>query len=70
MDRALRNALEMLDVDLPLAVRLVSTNPAQLLGLGQSKGRLDPSFDADLVLLDQQLEVRQTWVAGRSCFKK
>jgi N-acetylglucosamine-6-phosphate deacetylase len=64
MDQAVRNAIQWLGVDLPAAVRMASTNPARVAGFGNRKGRILPGYDADLVLLDDQLRVKQTWVAG------
>ena len=64
MDRAVRNAVEMLGVDLPQAVRMASANPARVLGLDDEKGQIEEGFDADLVLLDETLRVVQTWVRG------
>ena len=68
LDRAVRNAIDMLPVDVPQAVRMASTNPAQVLGLDDRKGKIQPGYDADMVLLDDQLRVVQTWIGGRSCY--
>lgn len=68
MDRVVRNAVQMLGVELPQAVRMVSANPARVLGLEHRKGQIAEGFDADLVLLDKDLEVQQTWVAGKRVF--
>jgi N-acetylglucosamine-6-phosphate deacetylase len=68
MDQALRNAMKMLKIDLGDALAMVSENPARVLGLAGSKGSISAGFDADLVLLDENLRVKQTWVAGRSVF--
>lgn len=70
LDRAVRNAFRWLGSDLPLAVRMASANPAAVLGLESAKGRLAPGFDADLVLLSNDLEVEQTWVGGHSVYRK
>jgi N-acetylglucosamine-6-phosphate deacetylase len=69
MDQAVRNAVKLLGVDLVTAVLMASTNPARIAGYGTSKGRIEPGYDADLVLLDQDLQVRETWVKGVSVFR-
>jgi N-acetylglucosamine-6-phosphate deacetylase len=51
-DQHFRNALEFLDVDLPAAFRLASTNPARVAGVAARKGTLEAGKDADLVALD------------------
>ena len=70
MDMAMRNAIKMLDVDLPLAVRMASANPAKVLRLDHKKGQIKKGFDADLVMLDKALQVQQTWVSGKSVYRK
>lgn len=69
MDQAVRNAIKLLNTDLPPAIRMAGTNPARIVGFDGCKGRIEPGYDADLVLFDQQLSVRQTWVRGKSCYK-
>lgn len=63
LDRALRN---MVGLGLPLAsaLRMVTANPARQLGLGARKGVLAPGADADMVLLDDQLEVAGVMTRG------
>ncbi len=55
--------------DLAGALRAASETPARVLGLSTSKGRLEPGYDADLVLLDDQLKVLETIVAGRTVYR-
>jgi N-acetylglucosamine-6-phosphate deacetylase len=69
MDRAVRNAIDMLDVNLPQAIRMASANPARVLGLADHKGQIEAGFDADLVVLNQSLQVTQTWIAGRCIYE-
>lgn len=64
MDQALRNAMNWLDISLPEAIRMVSANPAKVIGADNRKGKLQVGYDADLVILDQQLNVVQTWIGG------
>ncbi len=70
MDLAVRNAIKLVGVDLPLAVRMASANPAQVLRMEQTKGQIKTGFDADFLLLDKELQVRQTWVSGQSVFQR
>ena len=70
LDRAVRNATKMLDVDLPLAIRMASTNPATVLGLSDRKGKIQEGYDADFVIMDKSLNVRQTWIDGNCVYKK
>jgi len=56
LDRALRNIVA-LGVPMQEAVKMLTWNPARLLGLEKRKGVLAPGADADLVLLDPNLNV-------------
>jgi len=55
---------------LPLeqALGLVSGNVARVLGLHHRKGRLAAGYDADLALLDGELQPVQTFVGGRCLY--
>lgn len=53
-----------LGLGLEEAVALASAAPARLLGLGDRKGALRPGADADVVLLDDRLRVKATFVEG------
>jgi len=65
MATAVRNAVGLLGLGLADASRMASGNPAQFLGLGDVVGRIAPGLRADLVLLDEDLSVRRTWIGGR-----
>jgi len=64
MASAVRNSVQWLGVSLDEAARMASLYPAQCLGLDDRYGRIAPGYQADLVLLDDALQVRQTWIAG------
>lgn len=66
MAGAVRNAVRLLGVDLAEASRMASRYPAEFLGLGDQVGRIAPGLRADLVLLDDTLQVRETWIGGTS----
>lgn len=64
MDQAVRNAQKFLGLPLHEAVTLVSSNPAHVLHLEESKGKLLPGFDADILIIDENVNVHQAWVRG------
>ena len=63
LDRALRNMVA-LGVPLASALRMVTANPARQIGLGARKGVLAPGADADLVFLDDKLQVAGVMTRG------
>ncbi len=64
MAGAVRNTVQLLGLPLDEAVRMASTYPADFLGLGASHGRIAAGYHADLVLLDDDYRVRQSWIGG------
>jgi N-acetylglucosamine-6-phosphate deacetylase len=65
MATTVRNAVELLGVELPEAARMASRYPAEFLGLGGELGRIAPGYRANLVLVDDDVDVRETWIEGR-----
>ena len=63
LDRALRNVVA-LGTSPGDALRMVTVNPATLLGIEFKKGVLRTGADADIVLLDESLQVKNVWVRG------
>jgi N-acetylglucosamine-6-phosphate deacetylase len=63
LDRALRNIVA-LGISLPDAVRMLTLNPATLLGLEFKKGSLRVGADADILLLDENLHLAGVWARG------
>ena len=63
LDRALRNIVA-LGIPLADAVRMLTLNPAALLGIEFKKGALRTGADADIVLLDEGLQLTNVWVRG------
>jgi N-acetylglucosamine-6-phosphate deacetylase len=64
MAACVRNAVSLLGLPLPEAVRMASLYPAEFLGLGHELGRIEPGYRASLVLADENLEVLETWIDG------
>jgi N-acetylglucosamine-6-phosphate deacetylase len=64
MAAAVRNAMEMMGLDLATAVNMASRNPATFLGLQDEVGMIRPDQRASFVLVDEALAVRETWIDG------
>ena len=67
MDRAFRLLVENVGVALPQAAALCSATAARELGL-RDRGVLETGATADLVVLDSQLSVVETYVAGQRVY--
>jgi len=68
MDQAVRNAVKLGGVALQAAVKMASLTPAQAMGIDHYKGSITPGRDADFVVLDDRLELKQVWCMGRKCW--
>ena len=66
MASCVRNAVSLLGVSLPEAVRMASLYPAEFLGLSHELGRIAPGYRANLVLADDKLNVLETWIEGKT----
>ena len=65
---ALRNIVRLFGKDLATASRLCSGTPARLMGL--NKGEIAAGRDADLIILDESLELLYTIVAGAIAWRR
>ena len=64
MDRAVSNVTKFSDWTLRAAVRAATLNPAQAVGMADSRGTLKPGASADFTVLSSGGEVLKTIVAG------
>ncbi|SDM36171.1 N-acetylglucosamine-6-phosphate deacetylase [Daejeonella rubra] len=69
-DRLVRTMINMADVPLLEAVKMASQTPANILGLGSTKGSLITGKDADIVIFDGNINVSTTIVQGRVIYNK
>lgn len=65
---ALKNIIENTDLNFSEAANMLSQNPANLLGLGERKGSISIGKDADLVILDDEYDVKRTIRGGDIIF--
>ena len=69
-DRLVRTMINMADVPLLEAVKMASQTPANILGIGKSKGSLISGKDADIIIFDENINVSTTIVQGRVIYNK
>jgi N-acetylglucosamine-6-phosphate deacetylase len=65
MASAIRNSLALMGVSLDDALRMASANPADLLGISATRGRLLPGLMADMTALTDNAEIKASWVCGK-----
>lgn len=70
MDMCVRHFRQASGCSVEEALEAASLHPAQLLGLSHRKGNLDYGSDADLILLDDALNVRATFISGEEVWRK
>ena len=69
MDTGLRNLMTFAGLSLNEALMTATSTPAEAMGWSGRKGVLAVGADADVILLDANLTVRQTIVAGRVVYQ-
>ena len=65
LDKAVLNMVNLAGVNLCHAVRAASLNPARILGLDHQKGSIVAGKDADLVVFNDNVEIKKVFIAGR-----
>lgn len=60
MARCVQNLVRQVDIPLAEALRMASLYPAQVLGKSHRMGRIEKGYDANLVCMNEALEVEQT----------
>jgi N-acetylglucosamine-6-phosphate deacetylase len=61
---ALKNLMVRLNLPMEQALPAATSNPARLLGLGDRKGGIATGMDADIVVLDETMNVHMAMVGG------
>jgi N-acetylglucosamine-6-phosphate deacetylase len=64
-DRLVRNMIRLVEVSIVNAIKMATLTPARILGIEHKKGSLEKGKDADIVLMDKDLQVKKTFVGGK-----
>lgn len=70
MDEAINNTLRFTDLSLIEVIRMATLNPAEFIGVRESKGTLKEGTDADLTLFDDQIRVEYTISGGKIVYER
>lgn len=65
IDHCVRNFMKFTRCTVVEALEAATLHPAQTLGIQHKKGTLNPGADADLVFLDDDLQVKRVFVGGK-----
>lgn len=68
MDVCVRNGVERMGLPLADAIRMATSTPAAIIGVADRKGDLAAGLDADIVIMDRDVNVRRTFVRGRDVY--
>lgn len=64
-DKLVRNMYREIGLPLPICVKMASLTPARVIGIGDKKGKIEPGYDADLLLFDDNVNVSYVMVGGK-----
>lgn len=65
MDQLIRTMVQKAEIPLADAVRMASETPAKIMGVFDRKGSLQKGKDADIIVMDEDLNVRAVWATGK-----
>jgi len=69
MNQLVRNMIKLVGLSVPDAVKMATINPAKIIGVDDKKGNLVEGKDADIVILDENVNVIMTVVEGRIVYE-
>jgi N-acetylglucosamine-6-phosphate deacetylase len=67
-DRLVRTMVQLADVPLSDAVKMITSTPARIMGVGNKKGSLSPGKDADILIFDDGINIEMTLIKGKPVY--
>lgn len=65
MDRLIRTLVQKAEIPLEDAARMISETPSKIMNVYDRKGSLQGGKDADMIVLDDDLNLRAVWAMGK-----
>ena len=69
-DRLVRTMVEVAGISLFDAIKMITRNPARILGVDKTKGCLEPGKDADIIIFDSNISIQTTIVKGKVIYTR
>lgn len=69
LNEAVRNVLAHTDLTISQVVKMASLTPAIRIGLGKTKGSIEVGKDADIAIVDDEINVQKTILGGRTIYE-
>ncbi|AGB19860.1 N-acetylglucosamine-6-phosphate deacetylase [Thermoanaerobacterium thermosaccharolyticum] len=70
LDKAVKNILTNTDLSLYESVALASYNSAKVIGVQDRKGLIKEGYDADIIIFDDDIDIKKTIVGGKIVYEK
>ena len=67
-DRLVRTMVHTAGCSMTDAVRMITENPARVMGISNCKGALKAGMDADVVIFDENVNIRNTIINGKKVY--
>lgn len=64
-DRLVRNMINLADVPLQEAVKMMTYNPAKVMGIDNKKGNIAVGKDADIIVFGENIDVKLVMIGGK-----
>jgi N-acetylglucosamine-6-phosphate deacetylase len=68
-DRLVRTMITMANVSLPDGVKMITATPARIMKVENKKGSLVEGKDADIVIFDDDINIKMTMVNGKVVYE-
>ncbi|GAA4320200.1 N-acetylglucosamine-6-phosphate deacetylase [Compostibacter hankyongensis] len=69
-DRLVRNMIQLGEVPLADAVRMITSTPARIMKVGDRKGSLAAGKDADIIIFDEDIRITTTIIQGKVIYRE
>jgi len=68
-DRLVRTMLRLAETPLPETIQMITSTPARIMRIDKTKGSLTKGKDADVVIFDENINIKMTMVGGKIVYK-